>query len=215
MFLGIVSALTLSASAHRLDECLVATRVDIASNAVILEIDLQPGVAVLAEFMSWVDENEDAAISQLEATKFAQSLMRSTQVRFDDATLELNLVSVEIPSIESLEQGQGRLKVVAKTEIAPNFGTHELHYRCAFRPDTCVYLVNAYLPEDPLISLGKQKRDHFQRVYEVSFAKLALESASNDKNAQHFRSGASLIKAVIQLSRTSLKALTVLSRESN
>src|SRR5262249_53406279 len=62
--------------AHRLDEYLQATLVSIEPNAIRLQINLTPGVAVAEPVLARIDLDRDGVISTNEAAAYAEMLKR-------------------------------------------------------------------------------------------------------------------------------------------
>jgi hypothetical protein len=77
IWLAAAVALVLPASAHRLDEYLQATRIDLASNRVDLEIDLTPGVEVVNDVLPLMDVNHDGNISIAEGKAYAKLVLKA------------------------------------------------------------------------------------------------------------------------------------------
>ncbi len=182
-----LSANTPNAFAHRLDECLVASRLDIRPDGVALTIDVRPGIAVLPTFMAWVDRDEDGRISCREARRYALDLLADCQLALDGERCRLTLASVAIPAEEALAEGEGTLRIAANARLALAPGDHRLSFYCAYHPEGCVYLTNALLPVDPAVEVGRQCRDRQQQRLEVDF-KLA-DSVSKGLKAPAFGAG--------------------------
>ena len=69
--------------AHRDDQYLQATLVDIEPSGVRLQINLTPGMAVAERVLAQIDRDRDGAISKNEAAAYAESLKRDLTVRLD------------------------------------------------------------------------------------------------------------------------------------
>ena len=67
IWLAAVITLALPAQAHRLDEYLQATRIDISSNRVDLEMDLTPGVDVASVVLPLMDTTMTARFPRRKA----------------------------------------------------------------------------------------------------------------------------------------------------
>src|SRR5262245_17787162 len=92
-------ALTIVASAHRLDEYLQATRVSLATNRIDLSLDLTPGVAVADQVLAAIDKNRDGRVSDDERAAYAQSVLTDLRIGLDEKSLKLSLVDVSFPAL--------------------------------------------------------------------------------------------------------------------
>jgi hypothetical protein len=150
-------------AAHRLDECLVATRIEAGRDKAVIKIDLVPGSALFPEFMAWVDRDADGQIGQEEADGYAQKLLSDCVLTADNKPVALSLVAVSLPPMGGLATGAGRFRITARStfpQLSP--GSHTLVFRCCHHPEACVYLANALAPRDPQVKVLRQERDALQ-----------------------------------------------------
>jgi hypothetical protein len=171
---SLILAVLLSAlrgQAHRLDECLQATRVTIKTNRVDISIDITPGVAVADQFQFVADRDQDGQISSDEAAAYARSVLKEMPGQLDGRPVKLELQSVTFPKAQEMKSGLGviRIKAGAKFPTLP-LGDHLLNLTNNHLPSISVYLVNALKTNGDVIMLRKQSRDPLQREYQLEFS---------------------------------------------
>ena len=164
-------AIVVTAHAHRLDEYLQATLVDIERHQVTLELNLTPGVSCANAVLWLIDLNHDGEISSTEAKAYANSVLSNLTLRLDDHPLSLRLTDSRFPPIADLRNGVGviQLKLNATIASLPP-GNHELHFQNRHRPTLSAYLVNALLPQSPEIHITRQDRDIIQSESRIQFS---------------------------------------------
>ncbi len=173
--------LATAASAHRLDECLVATRVDVRSESIAFEIIVIPGVDLMPTFMEWIDENADGSLSQAEAKRFAEAFMKGCLVKVNNKSPKLTLTKVTLPDTQKLGKGLGQLRIHAQARVTHVVGKNLMNYHCDYQPDQCVYLINALIPEKKHIRIGRQRRNRLQTDYQLNFTVAGKEEVIQDK----------------------------------
>jgi len=163
-------ALACDASAHRLDEYLQATRVSVATNRIDVSIDLTPGVAVADRLLAVLDQDRDGRISDDERVAYSRSVLKDLRIGLDEKMLALRVVDASFPALHEIKEGLGviRIKVTASVEQL-TAGRHILSITNAHLPAISVYLVNALVPKNRAIKIGKQTRDELQKYYRLEF----------------------------------------------
>src|SRR5262245_16583477 len=137
------------AGAHRLDEYLQATRVEIERNRVNVGIDLTAGVSIARQVATWIDVNRDGEISQPESVAYGRQVLGSRGLSIDGALLPLNVLDTQAPSIRDMTMGVGTLRVRASADIpSGTAGRHQLTVINTHHPEASVYLANALVPSD-------------------------------------------------------------------
>lgn len=163
-------ATVVTASAHRLDEYLQATRVAVATNRIDVSIDLTPGVAVVSNVLTEIDTNHDAELSESERQAYVGRLLNDLRPELDGQHLKLTLVDATFPTVPEMKEGLGIIRVKASATIdALPPGTHTFTLTNGHLPKISVYLVNALVPKDRVIQIKKQTRDDLQRDYRLTF----------------------------------------------
>jgi hypothetical protein len=156
--------------AHRLDEYLQSTLVEIEPDVIRLKMNLTPGVAIADKVISLIDSNRDGVISTNEVVAYGESLKRDLSVRLDERSLELKLTAVSFPEATELLGGLGIVQLefsVSPDRLAD--GMHRLVFENRHLPALSVYLFNAALPKSQLVQVSKQKRNETQSEGEIEF----------------------------------------------
>jgi hypothetical protein len=158
-------------SAHRLDEYLQATLVAIDPDAIRLQINLTPGVAVADQVLALIDGDRDGGISIKEEVAYAESLKGDLVVKLDQRRLDLHLDASNFPSPAELRSGEGIIRLDFSATAGPvTAGTHEVTLENRHLPDVSVYLVNAALPRVGSVQITRQERNADQSVGEIEFS---------------------------------------------
>jgi len=167
---ALVVAIALPAEAHRLDECLQATRLAVRTNRVDLSIDVTPGVAIADQFRSIVDSDQDGRFSTGETETYALRVLEKSPVELDGRPLKVELMEVTFPSTREMKTGQGVIRIRAMAMFATlSAGPHQLHLRNNHLPNISIYLVNAMKPDDGAIEIRRQSRNWYQTQYGLEF----------------------------------------------
>jgi hypothetical protein len=159
------------AGAHRLDEYLQASRIEVSRDVVNLELDLTPGVDVAQSIIAQIDADNDGQISDPEGRAYAIEILRSASLSLDGRSLQLTLTCEQYPQVEDLKAGIGiiRIRAASKLPFAAAPGLHELFYRNVHRPEISVYLANALVPSDGRIQIFGQQRDYEQHELRIDY----------------------------------------------
>jgi hypothetical protein len=159
-----------TAGAHRLDEYLQATRVDIDLNRVNLEIDLTPGVSIAKLLTSWIDTNSDGQLSQAEGLAYGHEVLTSLAVTVDRTPVVLTMRDVRVPEVIDMAGGVGTIRVRASAELPDRTsGRHELRVVNTHRRALSVYLANPLVPSDSRIQIVTQQRDGDQHSLTIGY----------------------------------------------
>ncbi len=168
--LALIFALLPSASAHRLDECLQAARLDLTPDRFTLELDLTPGIQTADAFLSRIDLDRNGQVSGVEADAYGDLVRAAIQLRLDGRRLGLTVDDVTMPPPEEIRSGAGNVRIRLTTKVpALRAGPHRVAVRNRHQPVASVYLANALLPDTPQIEIIRQQRDRLQRNLEVQF----------------------------------------------
>jgi hypothetical protein len=175
--MGLCLTMLPSASAHRVDEYLQATRLSLDNERVDLELDLTPGIALANDIFARIDTNGDGAISDAEAAAYASQVLRALVLSADGKPLAIALTGSYYPVFRDMSLGVGTIRLRATARMpAGSAGHHQLSFLNNHRPARSVYLVNALLPENPRVKITDQQRDLAQRGVTVEYT-VAAESA--------------------------------------
>jgi hypothetical protein len=163
-------ALPSAARAHRLDEYLQATLVDIEPGDVRLRINLTPGVDVSEQVLSLIDHDHDGAISGDEGAAYAASLKRDLAVRLDQRDVDLKLVTFDAPAPAELRTGWGIIRVEFVATPGPlAAGSHTIWLENRHLAAVSAYLFNAALPKSDSVRIARQERNENQSSGQVEF----------------------------------------------
>jgi hypothetical protein len=155
--------------AHRLDEYLQATRVDIGLNCVNLEIDLTPGVSIAKRVTEWIDTNGDGQLSQAEGLVYANQVLTSLAVTVDRTPVALTMGYVRLPEVMDMAAGIGTIRLRASGALPAGNGSHELTVVNTHQPQVSIYLSNALVPSDGRIQILTQQRDRDQHSVAIRY----------------------------------------------
>ena len=185
-----VVLLLVSAQAHRLDEYLQATRIAVTLHRIDLAIDLTPGVAIAQELLPSIDPEGSARIHPRQGERYAQRVLKDLLLDLDGKRQPIELLSATFPARADMEVGEGTIHLQAVAKISTlEPGHHEIRFRNGHLPKISVYLVNALVPENKAIQIGRQIRDELQREYRLrievrptaSLKRRALSAGEADK----------------------------------
>ena len=168
--IGFIALLALSllpgALAHRLDEYLQATLIGVTRDGIDLDIQLTPGVAMLPVWMTLVDRDRDGRISSDEQRAYVARVIRDVELQVDGVPAPLQLVESTFPSVESMREGLGAIRIKLRTSRTGR----RLRFENRHLPQFSVYLVNCLAaPSDGLVVTG-QERDESQRSFQFSYS---------------------------------------------
>jgi hypothetical protein len=171
------------ASAHRLDEYLQATRIEVEFDCIKMEINLTPGAAVANDVIAMIDRDRNGEISENERTSYARDVVESLSVEIDGQRQPLNVNTSSIPPIADMKRGEGVIRLGAAARISgAASGHHHLRFATTHRSDIGIYMVNALVPSDARVRIHGMSRDMLQRQfdldYSISPSKRAIEIAA-------------------------------------
>jgi hypothetical protein len=160
-----------SGFAHRLDEYLQATLVDIEPGAIRLEMNLTPGVEVDGKVLARIDSDHDGVISANEAAAYAEAVQRDLVVRLDQRNLALKLTASHFPEPEELRAGSGIIQLeFSVPSIRLPAGAHRLTIRNRHLQSLSVYLLNASQPRTGALQITGQQRNETQSEGQIAFS---------------------------------------------
>ena len=158
------------AAAHRLDEYLQATRISLAPDRVVLEIDLTPGMDVAPMIYALINTDRDGRISAAEGQAYAKQVLKDVVLEVDGRRYQLSLAGNQFPSYQEMSTGSGTIRIEARAPVsAVDPGPHSLFFQNNHRPEVGVYLVNALVPASSQIEITKQHRDVRQHGIQLGF----------------------------------------------
>jgi hypothetical protein len=168
-----VAALLLCAaqlSAHRRDEYLQAARLAIDPDAVQLQLDLTPGIAVAESVIADIDGDRDGTLSAGEQRAYAGLVLGAVRLEIDGRPLAAALTAAVFPDVEAMRRGEGTIRMQASAS-APRLaaGPHHLLFRNSHHRDGGVYLANALVPDSERVAVTAQRRDAVQSELTIDY----------------------------------------------
>ena len=159
-----------SLAAHRLDEYLQASRLQVTRGQVTVEIDLAPGASIADPVAALVDTDHDGRFSPLEAEVYGRAVLADVHIDADGRAVPLALTRVEVPTMAEMSEGVGMIRLRADGDLRTVAGRRlRLVYRNSHRSDSSVYLVNALVPASRDIAMAAQSRDQQQREIRLEY----------------------------------------------
>ncbi len=186
--------------AHRMDEYLQATLVDIEPGDIRLEMNLTPGVSVASAVLSVIDRDHDGVISTNEATAYAELLKRDLAVRLDERDVDLKVTSSNFPEVDELKSGWGIIQIEFTIDSGSLVvGSHKLALENHHLNAVSAYLFNAALPKSDFIEIASQKRNDSQSMgtIEFTFHPPTYPQANSSSHAGTFASLTALSAAAV------------------
>jgi hydrogenase/urease accessory protein HupE len=169
IFFCAVLLLSPAALAHRLNEYLEATTINLSSGKVFLELRLTPGVAIASDVLKNVDLNDNNQISASEQRHYLAQLARDLSITLDGSGVTLKAVSYSFPTVENMRKGIGDIIIDYEADIDRHALVHQLKLQNRHYRTIAVYLVNCLLPSDTTIRVVNQTRSLNQSDYQLDF----------------------------------------------
>jgi hypothetical protein len=160
---GLALTLTLVAgtgvSTHQRDEYLQAARIALQPDAIDIELDLTPGIAVADAFIAMVDGNRDGVLSADEQQRYANQVLSALVIALDTRPITAQLMSSTFPDPGAVRRGEGSVRLRARAALPRvSTGAHQLLFRNLHLPGVSAYLANALAPESARVAVTGQRR---------------------------------------------------------
>jgi hypothetical protein len=167
---AIMLAVLPTAQAHRLDDLMQASFIEIKPEEIRIQLNLNPGVAVADKVIWMMDRDGDGAVSDAEEIAFSKLVKKQLKISIDSQTLPLEILNMECDGPADLRSGNGDIHIELAARL-PHLlpGVQRLRFENNNLPGMSAYLVNATMPEDPTIRISKQLRNENQSVCWISF----------------------------------------------
>lgn len=159
-------------TAHRVDEYLQATTIELWSNRLRMELRLSPGIAVASRVIDSIDINRDGAISRDEEQRYAQKVLSDQLLTLNSVRLVPRLISTTFPAVLDLRQGLGAIELTFEADVVNRNGQHRLAAENRHRRAISAYLVNALVPQETRLRITAQSRDYQQSAYELLYEQI-------------------------------------------
>jgi len=159
--------------AHRLDECLEATLIEIKPDEVRVQINMNPGVQVADAVIWQIDLDHDGKITRVEGDRYAKMLVKQLALALDEERLKLEFLDATFDLVPELKDGTGNIQVnmrASSRHPSMRAGDHVVSFENHHQPQLSVYLLNAVLPKTPAIRILKQERSENQSTGRIHFS---------------------------------------------
>ena len=160
------------ASAHRLDEYLLAATILLGKDKIVLQLRLTPGVAVAPRVLAEIGDQG----------AYAARISGQMVLALDGNAVQPRLVSSAFPAGEDLLKGTGEIAFTFEAPMPAGRAAHRLTFENHVDTDIAVYLVNCLVPRDPDIRIAGQERSYDQSVYRLDFALDGVPAAAPDSD---------------------------------
>jgi aspartate-semialdehyde dehydrogenase len=158
------------ADAHRLDEYLQQTLIEVEPNRIVLHVDLTPGVAVAADVIPAIDKNHDGALSASEQAAYTEQVRRDLSLHLNDAAMPLRAIETHYPTVATMTGGTGTIALMFEAALSPEVRSGTLHFANHHAAASAAYLVNCLMPHDPETHVLSQSRSRDQASYQVGIS---------------------------------------------
>ncbi len=166
--------------AHRLDECLQATRIAVFHDHLTIKTYVTPGTLLAAGIFSKIDADGDGAISESEGRDYGEKFLRGISLHIDDVSQPIALAGFEYPTLAELSGGEAMIRFELSANTLRVAGRHQVVFQNDNDPTSSIYLANTMMPEDPSIAIVSQKRDQTQRAITIEYdVKPAINAGSD------------------------------------
>jgi hypothetical protein len=160
--------------AHRVDEYLQATTIQVAKDRVQAEIHLTPGIAIYPVVLAAIDTDRDGAISIAEERAYVERVLRDVSLKVDGRRLKLRLVSSEFATTEAMREGRGTIQLDVDAPVPHGGPERTLTFENHHLSKIGVYLVNGLVPTDPDIHYRLQHRNYEQSQYQLEYVQAGV-----------------------------------------
>ncbi|WP_395369496.1 hypothetical protein [Komagataeibacter diospyri] len=157
------------AGAHRLDEYLQATVIDITRQDIAVTLRLTPGADVAYGVIHQIDSNGDGILSPQEQQAYGAWIRQGLSFSINGNPVSLTTGGAAFPSVTTLRTGSGVISLCFHITTSLTPGSYRLVYTNHGSDPDMVYLVNGLLPHDRAIHIQRQQRSVNQSTYELDF----------------------------------------------
>jgi hypothetical protein len=158
-----------AAFAHPVDECMQAAYLKLGPDALELELDLTPGEQVAPQMLGLIDQDQDGQMDQPEAQRYAKRVIEDLSLTVDEQPQTFKLENVMPPSTPVFLAGGGTIKLLARTDLTAEAGSHTFEFRNAHAPVKSGYLANVFVQSGE-VTILEQKRDAKQQTFRVRYS---------------------------------------------
>jgi hypothetical protein len=161
-------AMAVRSEAHVLDQYVQASRIDVRSDGLTLEIDLTPGIEIAQQLFLRINTDRDGRISDAEGLAYARQVLNDLVMTVDDQRIALMVAQCAYPTFEQMRAGVGTIHLkLAGPASLQRAGDHQIFFRNLHQVERAIYVVNALVPASPDIAIAGQYRDRLQREVRI------------------------------------------------
>jgi len=164
--------------AHRLDEYLQGTILDIDKSQVRAQMTLTPGVAVFPILIADIDIDANGAISETEQRAYGRRVLQDLSLAIDGHPLTPELVSIRFPTIDEMKEGRGEIQLDFYADLPPGDGNRRLTLENHHHSGISAYQVNCLIPRDPEVRIVAQDRNYSQSSFQLNYKQASVASDS-------------------------------------
>ena len=180
--LALAALAVVPASGHVLDQFVEASRLELARDRVVVELDLTPGIELAPAMFVAINTNRDGEISEAEGRSHAAQVLADLALEVDGRRLDLELSSATYPTFNAMRAGTGIIRLRAVASTYTSIGAHRLQYQNKHRSDVGIYLVNALVPTTNEIELGTPHRDQRQQSFDLDYVQKAMSGTDEQRS---------------------------------
>ena len=164
------------AGAHRLDEYLQATTIDLAKERVSVQVILTPGVEVVRSVLGVMDGDGDGVISDDERRAYTERVIGELSLTINSKPVRLRLVLASFPSVERMKEGLGDVELELYAPVTEGGANRRIVFENRHQREVSAYLVNCLVPSDRDLRITAQRRNFDQSRYEVEYTDAGARS---------------------------------------
>jgi hydrogenase/urease accessory protein HupE len=166
-----------------MDEYLQATTFDVASDRVVVQMRLTPGVEVLGKALAAIDPNGDGVISPAEQSAYAEHVWQDVSLTIDGNPAPLRLVSFTFPKLDEMKDGLGGILLNFDAAVPVGGPNRKLTFANHHQSAISVSLANCLVPTDPNLRVIEQNRNYDQSFYQLEYTQTAATSSPPNTSA--------------------------------
>jgi hypothetical protein len=189
--------------AHRVDEYLQATTIQVARDRVQAEMRLTPGIEIFPLVVATIDTDRNGSISVAEQRAYTERVLRDVSLEVDGARLKLRLVSSKFAPLEEMQEGRGVIQLDLEAYVPHGGPERTLTFDNHHLSTIGVYLVNGLVPTDSDIRYRLQSRNYEQSRYQLDYVQAGVPA--NPSWFSWWAGAAGLLTIAVLLSFARLK----------
>lgn len=163
-------ALSITVSAHVLDQYLQVAQIALEPDGVRIELRMIPGAQVADCVFALIDANRDGQLSSVEQQAYAQRVLQDLALTINQQVAPLILENAQFPERSAMNEGLGTIRLTFTAKAALTAASEQLlDFQNRHLPSLSVYLANALVPANDAIKITGQQRDALQHGLQLQF----------------------------------------------